>query len=116
MLTIYYGLTGDSDGSGDVSSVAGGDPTVSTAKQRQELEAVLAGRQPRAAVAAAIEERLGEARRCPHCGGASGGRGPNRRPAPFPLQGLPQKLQCARPERRWPDCARRNAGLILVSR
>ncbi len=42
-----------------------------TAKQRQELEAVLAGRQPRAAVAAAIEERLGEARRCPHCGGAS---------------------------------------------
>ncbi len=46
-----------------------------TAKQRQELEAVLAGRQPRAAVAAAIEERLGEARRCPHCGGASVGGG-----------------------------------------
>ena len=46
-----------------------------TARQRQELEAVLAGRQPRAAVAAAIEERLGEARRCPHCGGASVGGG-----------------------------------------
>jgi len=46
-----------------------------TAKQRQELEAVLVGRQPRAAVAAAIEERLGEARRCPHCGGASVGGG-----------------------------------------
>src|SRR5208283_3648249 len=46
-----------------------------TAKQRQELDAVLAGRQPRAAVAAAIEERLGEARRCPHCGGASVGGG-----------------------------------------
>ena len=46
-----------------------------TAKQRQELEAVLAGRQPRAAVAAAIEERSGEARRCPHCGGASVGGG-----------------------------------------
>ncbi len=46
-----------------------------TAKQRQELEAVWAGRQPRAAVAAAIEERLGEARRCPHCGGASVGGG-----------------------------------------
>ncbi len=46
-----------------------------TAKQRQGLEAVLAGRQPRAAVAAAIEERLGEARRCPHCGGASVGGG-----------------------------------------
>jgi transposase-like protein len=46
-----------------------------TAKQRHELEAVLAGRQPRAAVAAAIEERLGEARRCPHCGGASVGGG-----------------------------------------
>src|SRR5208337_4521007 len=46
-----------------------------TAKQRQELEAVLAGRQPRAAVAAAIEERLGEARRCPHCSGASVGGG-----------------------------------------
>ena len=36
---------------------------------------MLAGRQPRAAVAAAIEERLGEARRCPHCGGASVGGG-----------------------------------------
>ena len=46
-----------------------------TAMQRQELEAVLAGRKPRAAVAAAIEERLGEARRCPHCGGASVGGG-----------------------------------------
>src|SRR5271157_4395854 len=46
-----------------------------TARQRQELEAVLAGREPRAAVAAAIEERLGEARRCPHCGGASVGGG-----------------------------------------
>ena len=46
-----------------------------TAKQRQELEAVLASRQPRAAVAAAIEERLGAARRCPHCGGASVGGG-----------------------------------------
>ena len=66
-----------------------------TAKQRQELKAVLAGRQPSAAVAAAIEERLGEARRCPHCGGASVGGGQARRPAPFPLQGLPQKLQCA---------------------
>ncbi len=46
-----------------------------TAKQGQELEAVLAGRLPRAAVAAAIEERLGAARRCPHCGGASVGGG-----------------------------------------
>ncbi len=65
-----------------------------TAKQRQELEAVLAGRQPRAAVAAAIEERLGEARRCPHCGGASVGGG---RPTACAVSAarIAAELQCA---------------------
>ena len=38
-----------------------------TLRQRQEREAVLSGRPPRAAVAAAIEDRLGEERPCPHC-------------------------------------------------
>jgi len=47
-----------------------------TADQRLELEAVLAGRTPRAAVTAAIEGSLGDERRCPHCGdGASVGCG-----------------------------------------
>lgn len=39
-----------------------------TAAQRQELEEVLAGRPPRAAVTAVIEGSLGDERRCPHCG------------------------------------------------
>ena len=39
-----------------------------TADQRLELEEVLAGRTPRAAVTAAIEGSLGDERRCPHCG------------------------------------------------
>jgi len=47
-----------------------------TVEQRLELEEVLAGRSPRAAVIAAIEESLGGERRCPHCGcGDSAGRG-----------------------------------------
>ena len=47
-----------------------------TADQRLELEEVLAGRTPRAAVTAAIEGSLGDERRCPHCGdGASVGCG-----------------------------------------
>lgn len=39
-----------------------------TVKQRLELEAVLAGRPPGSAVAAVIEESLGDERRCPRCG------------------------------------------------
>ncbi len=47
-----------------------------TADQRLELEEVLAGRTPRAAVTAAIEGSLGDERRRPHCGdGASVGCG-----------------------------------------
>ena len=36
--------------------------------QRVELEAVLAGRPPRAAVTAVVEARQDDQRRCPHCG------------------------------------------------
>ena len=44
--------------------------------QRLELEAVLAGRPPRAAVTAVVEARQDDRRRCPHCGhGESVGRG-----------------------------------------
>ena len=39
-----------------------------TTAQRLELEEVLAGRPPRAAVTAAIEASVGDERRCPHCG------------------------------------------------
>lgn len=39
-----------------------------TAAQRLELEEVLAGRPPRAAVTAVIEANVGDDRRCPHCG------------------------------------------------
>ena len=46
-----------------------------TPDQRLDLEEVLAGRTPRAAVTAAIEGSLGDERRCPHCGGASVGCG-----------------------------------------
>ncbi len=38
-----------------------------TTAQRLELEEVLAGRPPRAAVTAEIEASLGDVRRCPHC-------------------------------------------------
>ena len=40
------------------------DPSPS---QRVELEAVLAGRPPRAAVKAVVEARQDDQRRCPHC-------------------------------------------------
>lgn len=47
-----------------------------TVVQRTELEKVLAGRPPGAAVTAVIEASLGEERRCPHCGhGESVSRG-----------------------------------------
>ena len=47
-----------------------------TVDQRLELEEVLAGRPPRAAVTAVIETSPGDERRCPHCGhGASVGCG-----------------------------------------
>src|SRR3954471_8318498 len=47
-----------------------------TIEQRLELEEVLAGRPPRAAVTAVIETSPGDERRCPHCGhGASVGCG-----------------------------------------
>src|SRR3954467_2830412 len=47
-----------------------------TVEQRLELEEVLAGRPPRAAVTAVIEASPGDERRCPHCGhGASVGGG-----------------------------------------
>ena len=47
-----------------------------TVDQRLELEEVLAGQPPRAAVTAVIETSPGDERRCPHCGyGASVGCG-----------------------------------------
>ena len=39
-----------------------------TSEQRREVGAVLAGRSPREAVAAAIEAPVADERRCPHCG------------------------------------------------
>jgi transposase-like protein len=39
-----------------------------TAEQREEVQAILHGREPGAEVAAAIEDRLPSDRRCPHCG------------------------------------------------
>jgi hypothetical protein len=39
-----------------------------TVDQRLELEEVLAGQPPRAAVTAVIETSPGDERRCPHCG------------------------------------------------
>jgi transposase-like protein len=41
-----------------------------TLKQRAELQATLSERPPSVAVAGVVEERLGEERRCPHCGNA----------------------------------------------
>ena len=46
-----------------------------TVDQRLELEEVLAGQPPRAAVTAVIETSPGDERRCPHCGhGAAAAR------------------------------------------
>src|SRR5208337_4167068 len=66
-----------------------------TAKQRQELEAG-AGR-PAAQSGGGSGDRgaLGRGEALPALRRGVGGRGPSRRPAPFPLQELPQELQCA---------------------
>src|SRR5687768_2465945 len=67
-----------------------------TVDQRLELEEVLAGQPPRAAVTAVIETSPGDERRCPHLRSRGVGRlRPGRWTAAVPLQGMRQELQRA---------------------
>ena len=70
-----------------------------TVDQRLELEEVLAGQPPRAAVAAVIETSPGDERRCPHCGhGASVGCGQAERRGAATHSCA---MRCRGPRKKW---------------
>jgi hypothetical protein len=46
-----------------------------TAEQREEVQAILNGREPGEEVTSTIEDRLAAERWCPHCGTGSGSSG-----------------------------------------